>query len=142
MDTDTLILLDISVPPNLEQLLGYIGEGSWFAIWWEPAGDEARVADRWNSHDADGYGFLSYIRDRDVSPALAPYNLGNSNESAEHILLIDRRERKAYLAPYDDGMAFLGQLDDPMPEFNRLLGEIYEQGGWMALEQAIKMSLK
>jgi len=51
------------------------------------------------SGDGHWSGYLAYTRHPAVGLALAPYHLGSSDEDATHWLLIDRQERRAYVAP-------------------------------------------
>lgn len=93
-----MIALNIAVPPApiLENALGYQGEARWMATYWEPGGDEAMVSDGQISMTGEWEGFLEYTR---RCPELREHELGNSDEVAQEWLVIDREERKAYVAP-------------------------------------------
>ncbi len=90
--------LDVPIPPArlLERALGYGGEAEWLAIWWEPAGDEARWSDGRRSADAEWPAYLLYTRHPRVAPALWPYDLGSSDGEARHKLLLHRPTRQLY----------------------------------------------
>jgi hypothetical protein len=53
-----------------------------------------------------------------VAPQLAPYNLGSSDFEAEHCLVLDRQERRAYVAPVKAARAFLQAQHPPEPELS------------------------
>lgn len=135
--TPKLHRLPIPVPPQIEESLGYTGECRWLATWWEPAGDEARIADKWTQQDGEWAGFLAYTQHRTVAPILRSYNLGSSDSRAEHVLIFDLQERTAYIAPYNTGLLFLETQDEPKPEHIAALERIYAEGGFEAIQDAL-----
>lgn len=97
-----LMPLGIPVPPTplLEEAVGYNpdSEARYIALWWEPCGDEAMVADGRITFTGNWYGYLAYIRHRTVKPLLAGFNLGSSDEEASFRLVIDRLAQQAFIA--------------------------------------------
>ena len=91
---NTIIALPRSLPSRFAEVLGYRGERRFVAAYWEPLGDEVTVCDDRSSAIGlgDHYAWSDFVhqpnvhtwlRDRDV-------NLGNSDETATHWLIIDR----------------------------------------------------
>jgi hypothetical protein len=103
MDDSQMTRLTIPVPPAaiLEQAVGYRNErqARFLALWWEPCGDEAMVSDGFITFTGHWPGYLAYVQHKTVHPHLAAYNLGSSEEPADHRLVIDLQERQAWIAP-------------------------------------------
>jgi hypothetical protein len=95
--------LKIPVPPApvLEQAVGYRNYRGvrYFALWWEPCGDEAMVSDGLVTFTGLWPGYLAFVQHRAVHPQVAAYNLGSSEDPAEYRLVIDLDERLAFIAP-------------------------------------------
>jgi len=109
LPNDTFTTLSIPVPPDplLEQALGYNGQARFFAAWWEPCGDEAMVSDGCTTATGEWQGFLAYVQHPIIYPALYSVDLGSSETEAKAWLVIDRQERKAWIAKPQDARAFL-----------------------------------
>lgn len=102
MDTlQTRILIPVPPSPLLEQAVGYYSDRNprYLALWWEPCGDEVMVSDGLVTFTGHWPGYLAYIQHVRVFPHLAGFNLGSSDNTAEHQLVIDRKERVAYVFP-------------------------------------------
>ena len=108
-NTTNLIPLAIPVPPDplLEKALGYTRQARFFATWWQPEGDEAMVSDGAVTATGQWMGYLAYVQHPRVHPALGNYELGGSDGSAEFWLVIDREERKAFVARPREAQKFL-----------------------------------
>jgi len=91
MQTCTRVV--VPVPPMLEAALGYPGTARYVAFYWTPAGDELMWDEGWRSADGAWQGWLTFTRHPRVAPALAPYQLGDSDTPATHWLLLDREAR-------------------------------------------------
>jgi len=102
-----MIQLNIPVPPApiLEQAVGYHynRNARFLALWWEPADDEAMVSDGFVTFTGHWPGYLAFVHHRAVYPYLKSYNLGSSDEPANYSLLIDLKERKAFIALKKEG---------------------------------------
>jgi hypothetical protein len=111
LPNETFLTLTIPVPPDplLEQALGYTGQARFMATWWEPCGDEAMVSDGQTTATGEWQGFLAYTQHPRIRPALFGFDLGSSETQAEAWLVIDRQERKAWIAKPKDARAFLAQ---------------------------------
>ncbi len=111
LPNETFTILSIPVPPEplLEQALGYTGQARFFAAWWEPCGDEAMVSDGCTTATGEWQGFLAYVQHPIIYPALVHFDLGSSETEAQAWLVIDRQERKAWIAKPKDARAFLSQ---------------------------------
>jgi hypothetical protein len=98
-----VISLDIPVPPQIEAAVGLPDTPArYFALYWSPCGDEVNFDDARSSGTGTWTGYLAYTRHPAVAFALASFNLGSSDQEAEHWLLIDRRERKAFVGTWRD----------------------------------------
>jgi hypothetical protein len=122
--------LSVPVPPNLEAAFGYDGGDAarYVAFYWEPCGDELAFDDgRYGVVGANWEAWLGFLGHPAVSPALTcpscgglgancacwggqRFNLGNSEQEAAHVLLLDRRERVLYAAPRGEAMRLLAGL--------------------------------
>ncbi len=89
--------VDVPVDEILLKAMGYSGKARFVAVYFG-AGDESYAEDGLGSMTCDPHAYLQYVR----SPAclaLAPFNLGSSDYPAESLLILDRREARAYVAP-------------------------------------------
>ncbi len=120
------------VPPMLEKAIGYDGEARFVSFYWTPGGDEADYDDGRRSGTGNWQGYLAYIHHPVVYPLLAQYDLGNSDNEGLHSLILDRDERKLYVAARKDANTFLAQ-QWPKTEPIRM-----NQEEWAALVQALK----
>jgi hypothetical protein len=85
----------------LEEALGYEGGApEWIAMYWSPLWDECIVDDGRVSGDHNWESFLLYVQFWDELAAYV-HLLGSSETTACAELLINRKERKAYLASLD-----------------------------------------
>ncbi len=111
LPNETFTTLSIPVPPDplLEQALGYTGQARFIATWWEPCGDEAIVSDGRTTATGEWQGFLAYVQHPIIYPALYCVDLGSSETEAKAWLVIDRQERKTWIAKPGDARAFLAQ---------------------------------
>ena len=111
-----LLALDLGVPPMLEAALGYDGPARWAAFWWEPCGDEARWSDGRVTAGADWYAWRTFVEHPPIQASLAAYELGSSETPATHTLLLDRDERRLFVAPIAVAAAFLAAQWTPRGE--------------------------
>ncbi len=119
------------VPPMIEKALGYDGEARYFATWWEPAGDEARIGDGRTECDANWYAWLAWARDHTYHALLlAPYKLGNSDERADCAIVIDRQERESFVGKLHDVVEFL------KAQWPIIQEDIAMQERWAAMTEA------
>lgn len=118
MTTEGFIPLPLPVPPLLESYLGYPGGlirpeqelARHVAFYWVPGGDEGAFHDgRISQVKINNNVYLAFVRHRAVAPHLRPYNLGASDTEADHWLVLDREERKLYVAPVETAYLFLVQ---------------------------------
>jgi len=152
MSENGLTALPIPVPPQFEEALGYEGDARWVGFYWEPAGDEAMYDDGQASGDTNWTGYLAYVDHPAVAPHLMrpcwqcrgrgttndlenepcencygagvlPLNLGSSDFEADCWLVVDRQERRAYVAPVGVAEAFLlGQWPE-LPQIDLTPGQ-------------------
>lgn len=99
--------LDIPVPPQLEQVVGYAGDARWLSLCWTCYGDTVLYSDGRSSGTGHGWGYLGYVRHPLVAPPLRELDLGSSEQDGRSQLLIDRVERVAYSADAVEARAFL-----------------------------------
>ena len=131
--------VDIPLPPELSQTLGYRGPARFVGFFWSPLGDQLVSTDGRSSGTAQSWAFLTYRRHRAVAPLLNPFDLGSSEEDATHMLIIDRERNLARIAPVAEARAFLESQHPPAPiltpeqqaafdrELTRLLAEWREK---------------
>jgi hypothetical protein len=99
----------VPVPPMLEKAIGYHGEARFVSFHWTPGGDEADYDDGQRAGTGEWQGYLAYIQHPTVHPLLTHYDLGSSDSEAKHALILDRQERKLYVASKKDARTFLAQ---------------------------------
>ena len=97
----------VPVPPMLEQAIGYEGEARFVSFYWTPGGDEADYDDGQRTGTGNWQGYLAFVQHPTVHPELAQYQLGSSDSEAQHRLILDRQERKLYVASMKDAQRLL-----------------------------------
>lgn len=97
------------VPPLLEKAIGYTHDARFVSFHWIPGGDEAYFDDGRAGGTGNWQGFLAYIHHPVIRPLLHGYDLGSSDSEAAHCLILDRNERKLYVATVKDTERFLAQ---------------------------------
>jgi hypothetical protein len=129
-------LVAIPLPPNLCEALGYRGDARFVGFYFTPMGDEVVYTDGASSGSGQTWAYLAFKRHRAVATHLEAYDLGSSEEDAVHMLIVDRDQQVASVAPVADGRAFLeSQWPEQAPmtpeeqeaferEFTRLLEEM------------------
>ncbi len=129
---EALTPLSIPVPNIFEQAIGYSpNEGDqarWLGMFWEPAGDEARIATRWIEIDAHWHAYLLYVDHPAVRWALTGFDLGSTEDPAEFMLIFDLKNRTAFAVPFMQGKRFLSIVDDPRPAFGKQLAGLMDAG--------------
>ena len=98
--------LDVPVPPMLERAVGYGGQARFVALYWG-AGDEAYFNDGRSSGTGHPHGYLAFVRHPAVALPLAGHDLGSSDGEAAEWLVVDRRSRRAFVAPVAEARRFL-----------------------------------
>lgn len=100
-----MIPVDIPVHEILLDALGYRSQARFVAIYFG-AGDEGYAEDGRFSMTCDPHAYLAFIR-HPACMALAPFNLGSSDDEADHLVVIDRQAGRAYVAPVAEARRFL-----------------------------------
>jgi hypothetical protein len=108
--------VDLPLPPELVETLGYRGDARFVGFFWSPLGDQLIATDGVNSGTGQSWAYLAYRRHRAVAPLLAGFDLGSSEEDAVHMLLIDRERQVAAAAPMIEAREFLVGQHPPTPE--------------------------
>jgi len=161
--TQLLTPLKAPVPPMFEAALGYQGDARYVAFYWQPAGDEVMYDDGHASGDGDWWAWIEFENHSAVAPhlwlpcpqcggrgttntlendpcdacdgsGLLPLNLGSSDFEADHWLILDRQERKFYVAPIVTARRFLQEQWPPPPE----LTPEEEQTFFEAIQKAVE----
>lgn len=100
-----LIRFPFELPQQFAEQLGYRGERRFVTAYWEPLGDEVTIGDDRTSATGlgDPYVWSDLLHRRWIRNWLMEHNvnLGNSDESATHWLIIDRAANRGYIAPVD-----------------------------------------
>lgn len=112
--------IDLAIPPVLAQALGYHGDARFVSFRWTCLGDQVVYDDGRNSGTGQSWSFLAFKRHRAVAPFLRDADLGSSEEDGTQVLLIDRDENVATIAPIGEANAF---LDAQWPEQQPLTPE-------------------
>jgi hypothetical protein len=94
------VRLPLGCPAQLVELSGYDGAGRLVAMWWTPFGDELMFSDGTITATGDYRGWLSFCAHPLTRLLLNSYELGSSEQEAEHWLLVDR-----HAATLDVGLA-------------------------------------
>jgi hypothetical protein len=97
----------------LEEALGYAGAARWVAFHWTPYGDELRYEDGTLSADGSWHAWLTFVHHHRIAPTLAPYHFGNSEEEAQHWLLLDREIQTLSVGAVGDVRQCLRQAAPP-----------------------------
>ncbi len=95
-----LVRLPLPCPPQLVELSGYDDGGRLVALWWSPFGDELMFSDGTVTTTGRSRGWLYFCGHPLVRVFLEDYRLGESEQEAEHLLLVDR-----YLGTLEVGLA-------------------------------------
>lgn len=90
--------LPIPAPPQLEAVVGYPGDAQWFTLCWTSLGDTCVYDDGRLSGTGHGWGYLGFVRSAAVAPHLAHADLGSSEHEGTERLVVQRPERRVYLA--------------------------------------------
>jgi len=99
--------LPIPVPPQLEAAVGYPGGARWVALCWTSLGDTCLYDDGRLSGTGHGWAYLGFVRHAAVAPHLRHADLGSSEDEGRERILLDRTERRAYLAVASQARSFL-----------------------------------
>ena len=96
---------------------GYPGERLFVGLYWEPCGDEACYDDgvSYACGMCDNWLYLDFIHRADVRRWLDEHslNLGNSDEAAQHWLVVDALTGDLHAAPSREASAVVRQQQLP-----------------------------
>lgn len=93
----SLTRLDIEAPPVLARAVGYEGAARLVAIYWTPYGDEVMWTDGVRSMTGNWTAWVTFEHHPYAAPHLEDFNFGNSNEEAEHWLVVDLETNALYV---------------------------------------------
>ena len=111
--------LNAPVPPMLATAIGYKGYARYVSFQWTPYGDEVEYSDGRMSSTGNWQAFLAYIQHPAVSPFLEDYDLGSSENEAEHALILDQAILEVFITPVKDAEKFLTE-QWPQPPLIRM----------------------
>jgi hypothetical protein len=114
--------LAIPVPPQLEAVVGYTGDARWFGLSWTCLGDTVLYDDGKSSGTGHGWGYLGFVRHPSVAPHLRDLDLGSSEQDGRQRLVIDRQERRVFVADATEARSFL-RVQFPVEEEVELTAE-------------------
>jgi hypothetical protein len=104
-----LIPITAPVPPMLEKAIGYSGFAHFVSFYWTFKEDRAYYFDGMVGSTGEDHAYLEYIQHPEIKQLLTDYHLGDSKNEAQHALILDREERKLYVALLKDTESFLSQ---------------------------------
>jgi len=105
---ENFLRLSLKAPPMLGKAVGYDGEARFYGLYWSPAGDELVVSDgRTTAVGGNWTAWHVFIHHQVMQLDRPEYRLGNSEEEAEHCLVVDRASQVLYLAPIGNAEAWL-----------------------------------
>jgi hypothetical protein len=131
--------LNLAVYEHLEQVFGYTGSADFVGFHWEPWGDEFRYYDGTWGADASPWGYLAWSHHPSVQPTLERYQLGSSEFSPEHWLILDRKARKLFVDKAKEAKEFLNQQTSPLKQ---MLAVMPVEDAQKALEEAFRKSMR
>ena len=106
-----------TLPAGFLAAFGYPGSRRFVALFWEPSGDEACYDDgvSYACGMSDNWLYLGFIHRADVGRWLEEQglNLGNSDEAAQHWLVVDALTGDLYAAPSREASAVVRQQQLP-----------------------------
>lgn len=105
-DITTIHMLPVAVPPMLEAAIGYEGDARLVAFFFD-AGDEAYYSDGHTTTCGEWDAYELYVNHPLVAPHVRGYDLGSSEESPTHYLLLDREARTLSVAPVAEAQRLL-----------------------------------
>jgi hypothetical protein len=125
----------------LEQALDYPGQARLVAFFWSPSGDEALYEDGRCAGLGNWLAYLALVKHPLVEPHLRPFDLGSSEDEAQHWLVLDREARSLSALSVEAAATLLVQqwgarpaalplrweTLDPVPE---LLATLTGKRGW------------
>jgi len=94
-------VVKVFVPNEVERGFG-VEDYRLYWLYWTPCGDEAMLG------YIDKHGFIheettewwAYLKLLDLNPHLRKFELGNSDEEAKEVLLIDKKSMRAFIATF------------------------------------------
>jgi hypothetical protein len=105
--------LPFHLPPAFAEQLGYRRDRRFIAAYWEPLGDELTIRDdTWLACGVgDWYAWTRFFHRPDVLAWLRQHrvNLGNSDETATHWLIVDRTANQGFITLRDHGDRLIQQ---------------------------------
>ena len=106
-----LLKAPFRLPEGWLTQFGYPGERRFVALYWEPCGDEASVTDGVRSACgmSDNWLYLKFVREPHVRRWLDDNGiaLGNSEDEAQHWLVVDASTSGVYAASRRDAYSIL-----------------------------------
>ena len=107
----TLVAVIDKAMRGMDQKLGYPGKDRFVLFYYEPRGEEVI----WR--DSHSYGFATGawpVFKEELAPIADLYHVhvGNDGTSGEHVLLVDRVDRRAYFVLRDEAVRFLQAVAD------------------------------
>jgi hypothetical protein len=90
--------LPILVPQQLEEAVGWSGDARWISVCWSSCGDAPWIEDGRSSQTATPWAMLAWWRHASVAPHLRHLDLGSSEADGTQRLLLDRQERRTFVA--------------------------------------------
>lgn len=110
----TIDLLPITLPAGFAEALGLHHPGRWLGLYWEAQLDQVCYTDGNTVNTGNAQSWQLFCTHPQVESVLAPYQLGNDGNAAQHFLLLDCQSNRLYVgesALVEDSLNHLESLD-------------------------------
>ncbi|KAA3645010.1 MAG: hypothetical protein DWQ07_16555 [Chloroflexi bacterium] len=106
--------LPFLAPSTLDEAVGYGLSSRFYAVHWQPGGEELYITDGLRGYTTPGWGFLVFTHNHQVIPFLSSYDFGSADSLPKHMLVVDTLSRETFAMPLVEARAFLQKQHAPL----------------------------